>query len=287
MLPAAIRDLMKPPPGFDIDFTQPAGAAALVPFNGVSWRVFANPVALFIGGVSAVLLELAEPSVRSGVWDHSNFRQDPVTRLRRTGFAALVTVYAPRAEAERMIAHVVKMHERVTGVTAGGLAYRANDPRLLEWVHATAVFGFVEAYHRYVAPLSLNDRSRVFSEGREAGRLYGAQHTPQDWLEWERLLTGTAPGLEDSAVLTEFLDLMEAAPILPPWLRPLQRLLVRAAVEMTPAPVRNFPSLQRRALRLGEAAVARTIGRSANLVSLSSLPPAQATQRMSGKPAGK
>src|SRR5690606_36802687 len=117
---------MQPPPGLDVDFRAPPGAEALVPANGISWRIFANPLALFIGGVGAVLLELAEPAVRSGVWDHSNFRKDPVTRLRRTGFAALVTVYAPRAEAERMISHVVRMHDRVTGTTPDGTPYHAN-----------------------------------------------------------------------------------------------------------------------------------------------------------------
>ena len=51
-----------------------------------------------------MILELAEPRVRSGVWDHTSFRTDPVTRLRRTGLAAMVTVYAPRETAEAMIA---------------------------------------------------------------------------------------------------------------------------------------------------------------------------------------
>lgn len=282
MLPAAIRDLIKPPPGFDIDFGHPRNAPALVPFNGISWKVFSNPVALFVGGIAAVLLELAEPSVRSGVWDHSNFRADPVTRLRRTGFAALVTVYAPRAEAERMIAAVVKMHERVTGTTPDGLSYRANDPRLLEWVHATALFGFLEAYHCYVSPLSLEEKSRAFMEGQEAARLYGAEHPPRSWPEWEQLLARTAPGLEDSAILHEFLDLMEAAPILPAWLRPMQRLLVRAAVELTPHPVRAYPSLQHRGLHGGEAEIVRLLGKGANALPLSSLPPAQATRRMCG-----
>src|SRR5690606_37690700 len=42
------------------DFTVPAGEPALVEPDSVSWRIFANPVALFIGGVAAVILELAE-----------------------------------------------------------------------------------------------------------------------------------------------------------------------------------------------------------------------------------
>src|SRR5690606_13579649 len=280
VLPTAIRDLMRPPPGLDVDFRAPPGAEALVPANGISWRIFANPLALFIGGVGAVLLELAEPAVRSGVWDHSNFRKDPVTRLRRTGFAALVTVYAPRAEAERMISHVVRMHDRVTGTTPDGTPYHANDPQLLRWVHATALWGFSEAYSRYVTPLSAADRSRAFIEGQEAAHLYGATAPPADWAAWERLLQETAPTLEDSPTLGEFLDLMDNAPLLPTWLRPLQRMLVRAAVEMTPAPVRDFPSLQSRRLRRGEAGMIRLLGRIASIIPLPQLPPAQARRRM-------
>lgn len=280
MLPAAIRELMRPPPGLEIDFTSPKGAPALVPADGISWQIFANPVALFIGGVSAVLLELAEPSVRAGVWEHSNFRQDPVTRLRRTGFAALVTVYAPRAEAERMIAKVVQMHDRVTGTTADGTTYYANDPRLLRWVHATALWGFSEAYHRYVSPLTEVQRSRAFIEGQEAARLYGAIEPPADWSEWQQLLRETNPALEDSPVLSEFLDLMNHAPILPRWLRPWQRLLVRAAVEMTPSPVRQFASLRSRGLRPATSSLVRLSGRSADVVTLPNMPPAQARQRM-------
>src|SRR6187551_405415 len=146
----AVQDLMRPPSGMEFDFSKPVGEPALAPADGVSWLVFANPVSLFIGGVAAVLLELAEPSVRSGVWDHSSFQRDPGMRLRRTGFAAMMTVYGPRSATEQLIARVVRMHGHVSGVTPGGVAYQANDPRLLDWVHATATFGFTEAYHRYV-----------------------------------------------------------------------------------------------------------------------------------------
>src|SRR5438067_5128468 len=176
-----IRDLMRPPAGMAFDFSQPAGEPALSPPDGVAWRVFANPVSLFVGGVAAVLLELAEPSVRSGVWDHSNFRSDPVTRMRRTGFAAMMGVYGPRPAAEKLIAHVVRRHEHVRGTTPDGTAYRANDPRLLDWVHATATFGFTEAYHRYVRPLSEAERDRAFAEGGPSARLYGAHGAPHSW----------------------------------------------------------------------------------------------------------
>jgi hypothetical protein len=81
-------------------------------------------------------------------------------------------------------------------------------------------------------------------------------------------------------VLTEFLDIMEGAAILPAPLSGLQRLLLRAAVEMVPEPVRSLPQLQSRGLRPGEARRVRLLGRAAGWLPLPSLPPAQAARRM-------
>ncbi|MRX07661.1 DUF2236 domain-containing protein [Pseudoduganella sp. FT25W] len=279
-----IEDLMRPPAGMEFDFSQPAGEAALAPADGVSWRVFANPVTLFIGGVTAVLLELAEPSVRTGVWDHSSFQRDPSTRLRRTGFAAMMTVYGPRSAAEKLIARVVKMHGHVEGVTPGGVAYQANDPRLLDWVHATATFGFVEAYHQYAQRLSGAAKDAAFAEGQASSKLYGATGAPRSWAEWESLLTRTAPTLEESDILADFMRVMGEAPILPAPMRWLQRLLVRAAVQITPEPVRSLPQLRSRGLRVGEAALVRMLARLAGLLPLNDTPPAQAARRVAAPP---
>ena len=275
-----LRNLMRPPPGMAFDFSQPPGEPALAPHDGITWQVFANPVALFVGGVAAVLLELAEPSVRAGVWDHSSFRQDPQMRLRRTGFAAMMTVYGPRSATEALIARVVRMHGHVQGTTPDGVAYHANDPRLLDWVQATATFGFTEAYHCYVRHLSAGDRDAAFAEGRPAAALYGATGAPASWADWETMLAAAAPGLEGSPILAEFLDIMNAAPILPAPLRPLQQMLVRAAVQIVPEPVRSLAQLRGRGLRLGEAALVGALGRVAGVLPLGDTPPVQATRRL-------
>ena len=77
--------------------------------DSVSWRVFKNPVALFIGGVAAVILELAEPPCAPACGSN-DVPQRPGRRLRRTGMAAMVTVYGARSVAQPMIAGVVRMH---------------------------------------------------------------------------------------------------------------------------------------------------------------------------------
>lgn len=262
------------------DFSQPAGEAALAPAGGIAWQVFANPVSLFVGGVTAVLLELAEPSVRSGVWDHSSFQSDPGLRLRRTGFAAMMTVYGPRSAAEKMIANVVRIHGHVQGVTPAGVPYRANDPHLLDWVQATATFGFTEAYHRYARTLSDAEKDAAFAEAEDAARLYGATGAPRSWAGWEASLAQIAPSLEGSSILADFLRIMGEAPILPAPMRPLQRLLVRAAVAITPEPVRSLPQLRGRGLRLGEATLVCALARGAALLPLGETPPAQAARRL-------
>lgn len=275
-----IRELMRPPDGMAFDFSQPPGEPALAPSDGVAWQVFANPVVLFVGGVAAVLLELSEPSVRSGVWDYGGFQRDPRMRLRRTGFAAMMTVYGPRSAAEKMIGRVVRLHEQVRGTTPDGRPYRANDPRLLDWVQATATFGFAQAYHCYVRPLSAAEKDAIFAEGAPAARLYGAPGTPRSWAGWEALLATAAPGLEGSGILADFMRIVAGAPLVPAPLRPLQRLLVRAAVQIIPEPVRSLPQLRGRGLRPGEAARVRALARSSVLLPLGDTPPLQAARRL-------
>jgi len=284
MMLGTMQELMRPPKGMAFDFSQPAGEPALAPPDGIAWQVFANPISLFVGGVTAVLLELAEPSVRSGVWDHSSFERDPGMRLRRTGFAAMMTVYGPRTATEQRIARVVRMHGHVEGSTPDGVAYRANDPRLLDWVHATATFGFTEAYHRYVRPFSAGEQDAAFLEALPSARLYGASGAPGSRAEWETLLAATAPRLEGSEILAEFLHIMSGATILPAPMRWLQRLLMRAAVQMTPEPVRSLPQLRGRGLRRGEATLVRLLARAATLLPMKESPPAQAARRLAAPP---
>lgn len=276
---------MQPPDGPGFDFARPAREAALIPAESLSWRVFRNPVSLFIGGVTAVILELAEPRVRSGVWEHSSFRTDPVRRLQRTGLAAMVTVYGARSQAEAMIAGITRVHDRVSGLTPTGQPYRANDPALLNWVQATATFGFAEAYHRYRRPLRREEMDQLFAEALPAARLYGAAGAPCSEAECHALFAAMRERLEPSPIVFEFLDLMRHAPALPAVLRPFQALLVRAAVEATPDWVRTRLGLgPELGLRRWERPLVRRACAAADRLLLPSAAPVQACLRL-GLPA--
>jgi uncharacterized protein (DUF2236 family) len=274
------RVLLEPGDRSHIDFSRPVGGAALLSPESVSWRVFKNPLALFIGGVTAVIMELAEPRVRTGVWEHTTFRLDPIRRLRRTGLAAMATVYGARSTAEPMIARIRRIHEMVAGTTPSGEAYRANEPDLLNWVQGTAAYGFLQAYHMYVQPLSSSERDRYYAEGVSAASLYGATGAPTSEVDLQMLFHAMAGRLERSNIVLKFLTIMRSAPILPLLLRPAQDLLVRAGVDLTPDWVQTILGLNGHGLHPWEAKVVRQAGALADRLILASNPAVQACGRM-------
>jgi uncharacterized protein (DUF2236 family) len=265
----------------DTSFLKPKGSAALMLHDSISWRVFKNPLVLFVGGIAAVLLELAEPRVRTGVWEHSNFRAQPLVRMRRTGLAALTTVYAARCVSEAMIARIVRLHETIKGQTPSGRLYSANDPELLTWVHATAAFSFFHAYSRYVQAQSHGHFDSFCREGQSAAALYGAVQAPVSEFEMEALFTSAQDHLEPSPIVLEFLEIMRTTPILPLVLRPLQRVLVRAAIDILPQWVRQRLALGNKwDMGLGEVALVNQIGKLADRVLIRSNPAVQACVRL-------
>lgn len=268
------------------DLSVPTGEAALVPPDSVSWRVFKNPVALFVGGVGAVLLELAEPRVRSGVWDFTSFRTDPLARMQRTGVAAMITVYGPRSLAEANIVRVNRLHEAVRGETPNGVSYTANDPHLLNWVQATAAYGFLEAYCAFVAPLQQRDKDRFYAEGEAAARLYGADSPPRSVRGWEERLATMLPELEASPIIFEFLEILDRTRVFPMPLRGLQKQMIRAAIEITPPQVRERLGLGGQwDLRPRQRKAIQRLGALSEKLYLDTSPPAAASVRL-GLPPG-
>jgi uncharacterized protein (DUF2236 family) len=269
----------------DVDFSTPPGEAALVPPQSVSWRVFKNPVTVFIGGVAAVMLELAEPRVRTGVWEHSRFRKDPVGRLQRTGAAAMLTVYGARSIAMPMIERVARIHAAISGVTPCGVAFTATDPALLTWVQATASYGFIAAYGEYARPLGELEIDAFFEEGLAAAHLYGAVDAPRSMRELESLFACMQGRLQGSSILFEFLDLLRAAPVLPGPLAWMQGMLIRAAVDIVPEWARERLGLDaRRGLQRLERGMVKSIAGLADRIVLPGSAPAQSCRRL-GLPA--
>lgn len=232
--------------GTAIDFAAPPGEPALLAPDSIQWRIYKNPIALGIGGIAAVLLEFAEPRIRSGVWDHSTYRQDPIGRSRRTGLVAMLACYGPASSAKVVIGRINRMHGKVKGETPAGEAYRALDPVLLDWVAATASFGFLMAYDRFVDRLGDADKDRFMRDGDTIGREFGVRHTPATVDAFIAMMADLEPRFEPHPIIFEFLDIIEsgrAAPTIP---RFLHRAVARAAVSLLPGHVRRRLDLGRR-----------------------------------------
>jgi uncharacterized protein (DUF2236 family) len=264
-----------------VDFSKPYGEPAINAPTSVSWRIFKNPVSLFIGGVAAVILEFAEPRVRAGVWDNTSFRSDPVTRLKRTGLAAMITVYGAQSVARAMIDGVNRRHGAITGVTPSGEHYAASDPKLLTWVQATAGFGFLEAYSTYVAPLSDEDQNRYYKEGQTTAGLYGATDAPASLEDLHELFAEMKLRFERSDIIFEFLSIMKKAAAFPQPAQFAQHSLVRAAVDIIPGDIRDILGLDKSyGLRPFERRVVRRMARRADRLVLRSGPAAQSCRRL-------
>lgn len=246
-LDAFYAERLAPPPDLaKFDFTQPQGDPGYFGPGSVTWAVFSNPVPMAVGGIAATILELAEPRVRAGVWNHSTFRKEPFKRVQRTGIAALVTAYGGRVQAEELTARVRKMHDRVRGVTDTGEPYHANDPELLLWVQVTAGWGFLEAYRRFVNP-QLNDDAadRYYAEGIPMAPLYGLDGAdlPGSKAKIDAYMLAMAPRLERSDVLDEFLALVRDVPFLLP-IASAQQVIVDAAIDLLPRWARRKLALE-------------------------------------------
>ena len=225
--------------GWKLDFTQPHGEPALVAPDSVTWRISKNPVTGAIGGICAVLLEFAEPRIRSGVWDHSTFKVDPVGRAKRTGYAAAIGTYGPASAAQSVISGINKMHARVAGTTPDGTEYRALDPELIDWVGATASFGFLTAYDRFAAPLSQTDKDCYFGEGPEVSKLYGVQRRPKSVDDFYSMMMQLERRFEPHEINIEFLKIVESSAMDQHMPEKLGHYIACAAVDILPPIVRE------------------------------------------------
>ena len=123
---------------------------------------------LLLGGGRALLMQLAHPKVAAGVDEHSDFRAHPIRRLRRTVLMTMAIVFGERETALAAARAVNQVHGRVRGED-----YRALDPDLLLWVHATLVDSALVTYEAFVQRLTASEREDFYQESKVLGELLG------------------------------------------------------------------------------------------------------------------
>lgn len=165
--------------GGHVDYDQPHGDPGLFGPDSATWRVHADFPGMLAGGLAALMLQTLHPLALAGVWDHSNFRDDLVGRLRRTTSFVSGTTYAPGGQAQALIERVRHIHAQVNGVGEDGRAYAADDPDLLTWVHVTEAYSFLQGYRRYShIALPTGAADRYYDEARRVAEALGARDVP-------------------------------------------------------------------------------------------------------------
>lgn len=207
--------------------------------DSVTWLIHSD-ASMFIGGLRALLLQTLHPRVLRGVAEHSDYKRDPLGRLRRTASFIGTTTYASEREARRAIATVRRIHSHVKGTMPDGTPYEANDPHLLGWVHATEVDSFLRAFRRYGrSSISDLDADRYVTEMATIAELLGVDRAPKNRAELRRTLGGYRAELRVDATTRDAVRFLLWPP-LPPQARPVYGVIAGASVSLLPPHARRL-----------------------------------------------
>jgi len=221
--------------GPPVEYDTPEGDPGLFGPGSITWRVHADFPGMMAGGVAALMLQTLHPLALAGVWDHSSFRTDILGRLRRTTAFVAGTTFAPRAEAERLIAVVREIHKRVKGHTPDGQRYAATQPALLTWVHCTEMASFLAGYEHYRGQrLKPPERDQYFAETRRLAIALGARQVPASVAELDAYFASVQPVLHFSDRSRVVLDVLGSIPLPVPLPAAARALFLGAGAALLP-----------------------------------------------------
>ncbi len=257
-----LRALFPPPPGPG----RPGDRGVVEPFSEF-WELTGER-AVLLGGPAAILLQVAHPLVAEGVAVHSDYAAGPSHRLLATLQAFLTITFGDTEQAREAARAVGRQHARVRGTTrtaaAGtpaGTPYRANDPHLALWVHATLVHTALDLGVRYLRrPLPAAALERYWARSRSFAALFGVTDAvwPPTHAAFEAYWRESVAGLvvTDAArrVARDVLTVRTRPPL------PGVAALARAVTaDLLPPAVADAYGLERTAARRGAAGATRAL----------------------------
>ncbi|WP_037682415.1 oxygenase MpaB family protein [Streptomyces griseus] len=204
-------------------------------------RAVHGDASMFIGGLSALLLQSLHPLAMAAVAGHSGYRGDPWGRLQRTSTFLAVTTYGTAADAQQAVDHVRGIHERVRGRTAEGLSYHAADAHLLGWVHAAETESFLRAHQRYgAAPLDAEGYDAYVADTARVAEALGVVDPPRDHRGLSERLAAYRPELKATPEARAAARFLLFQPPLPLAARPFYAGLAANAVALLPPWARSM-----------------------------------------------
>lgn len=191
---------------------------------------------LVLGGLRALLLELADPAVGHGVAHHSAFAADPLGRLHGT----LTYVYLVQADEPRVLAaatdRIGRLHAGVRSEPGAAPEYEAGDAALQLWVAATIHDTTVRIAELVWGPLPTTLKDELLALDIRLGTSLGmpAVAWPTDTAAFDAYFARYAATLRfDDTTLAVVRQLFSPSAA-PRWVRILMPVLVRMTAPLLP-----------------------------------------------------
>ncbi len=152
------------------------GTAGFFGPHSISWQLYREPLVL-VGGIRALLLQIAHPAIADGVQRYSNFQEDALERGKRT-FMAMAKIYFGDVEvAKKTALQLHTIHSFIKGTYKDQKdnikSYGANDPDLLLWVLATLIDTTFLVFEKIKGILSTQQKQQFFEEAKTTAFLMG------------------------------------------------------------------------------------------------------------------
>jgi uncharacterized protein (DUF2236 family) len=206
-------------------YDEPLGDEGLFGSDSVTWRIHAD-LAMFVGGIAALMLQALHPRAATIVASSSRFREEPLHRLSRTGSFVAATTFAATPVAEAIIERVRAVHDRIPG---------ASDPDLICWIHVAEVTSFLAAYRRYnVLPVLAPERDRYYDETAVVAERLGATGVPRSRAEVRAYYAAVRPELGPSDASRELMAFLRRPLGRDPITRSVYELFVQAGAAQLP-----------------------------------------------------
>ena len=204
-----------------------AGLTVAAP-ESATWAVHLDR-AMWVAGVRALMLQALHPVAMQGVWQRSDFMDDPTGRLLRTADFVAVTTYGTPAEAEEFGRRVRAVHRQLSFTDPeSGQEHRVDEPELLLWVHCAEVTSYLEVVVRSGLRITEAEADAYFAEQRRTATYVGLEpsEVPGSTVQMRRYLAEMRPRLRvtpQARAATRFL-MWPRIPERLSWLTPMKPL---------------------------------------------------------------
>jgi uncharacterized protein (DUF2236 family) len=166
------------------------------PEGSILRRIHSERAVGLFYGQRALMIGALNPLTFVGTLLHTNARLKPFQRLSHTAEVFETIFFDTKAEADKMLAFVDRLHQRVkgempedAGAVKAGTPYSAFDPELMLWTMAVIADSGPFFYELFVGELSDEEHEQLWQDYVRFAELFGmprsaAPATHREFREW-------------------------------------------------------------------------------------------------------